>query len=166
MLGWEFPPFISGGLGTACYGLTKAMSRRGLRVTFVLPKPVKCTDYSTHVRMQSPADIPPDTAGRDEYRLQLKNVRFKTIDSPLRPYASPQAYQQEIDELIRTKKLSSGSKEPVAVGNDGSHYGGDMYAEVQRYAAAAVQLALGQDCLLYTSPSPRDGLLSRMPSSA
>ena len=22
------------------------------------------------------------------------------------------------------------------------------------------------DCLLYTSPSPRDGLLSRMPSSA
>ena len=23
-----------------------------------------------------------------------------------------------------------------------------------------------QDCLLYTSPSPRDGLLSRMPSSA
>ena len=26
--------------------------------------------------------------------------------------------------------------------------------------------ALGKDCLLYTSPSPRDGLLSRMPSSA
>jgi len=29
MLGWEFPPFISGGLGTACYGLTKAMSGIG-----------------------------------------------------------------------------------------------------------------------------------------
>ena len=27
-------------------------------------------------------------------------------------------------------------------------------------------IALSQDCLLYTSPSPRDGLLSRMPSSA
>ena len=26
--------------------------------------------------------------------------------------------------------------------------------------------AMGWDCLLYTSPSPRDGLLSRMPSSA
>jgi len=24
MLGWEFPPYISGGLGTACFGLTKA----------------------------------------------------------------------------------------------------------------------------------------------
>ena len=27
-------------------------------------------------------------------------------------------------------------------------------------------MAVGMDCLLYTSPSPRDGLLSRMPSSA
>ena len=30
----------------------------------------------------------------------------------------------------------------------------------------AEQLALTEACLLYTSPSPRDGLLSRMPSSA
>ena len=33
-----------------------------------------------------------------------------------------------------------------------------------------IDLSLGQSdfksCLLYTSPSPRDGLLSRMPSSA
>jgi hypothetical protein len=28
MLGWEFPPYISGGLGTACYGLTKALDKR------------------------------------------------------------------------------------------------------------------------------------------
>ena len=31
------------------------------------------------------------------------------------------------------------------------------------YASLIVE---GMDCLLYTSPSPRDGLLSRMPSSA
>ena len=29
MLGWEFPPFITGGLGTACHGLTKALDVRG-----------------------------------------------------------------------------------------------------------------------------------------
>ena len=29
-----------------------------------------------------------------------------------------------------------------------------------------IAYALGMACLLYTSPSPRDGLLSRMPSSA
>ena len=31
---------------------------------------------------------------------------------------------------------------------------------------AAMDAVLGHTCLLYTSPSPRDGLLSRMPSSA
>ena len=31
---------------------------------------------------------------------------------------------------------------------------------------AAAEGLLAQSCLLYTSPSPRDGLLSRMPSSA
>ena len=40
MLGWEFPPFITGGLGTACYGLVKAMDRAGMETTFVLPKSV------------------------------------------------------------------------------------------------------------------------------
>ena len=33
-------------------------------------------------------------------------------------------------------------------------------------SGARVWLADLEDCLLYTSPSPRDGLLSRMPSSA
>ena len=35
-----------------------------------------------------------------------------------------------------------------------------------REAACAIFNVLGRTCLLYTSPSPRDGLLSRMPSSA
>ena len=50
MLGWEFPPFISGGLGTACYGLTKAMDQLGIEVTFVLPTTVE-SKYATHVRL-------------------------------------------------------------------------------------------------------------------
>ena len=37
MLGWEFPPVISGGLGTACYWLTRALSDRHVRITFVMP---------------------------------------------------------------------------------------------------------------------------------
>jgi glycogen synthase len=38
MFGWEFPPFNTGGLGTHCYHLTKALSSRHHRVTFVMPK--------------------------------------------------------------------------------------------------------------------------------
>jgi glycogen synthase len=37
MFGWEFPPHISGGLGTACYGLTRGLSQQDLDITFVVP---------------------------------------------------------------------------------------------------------------------------------
>ncbi|PIE22644.1 MAG: 4-alpha-glucanotransferase [Planctomycetota bacterium] len=38
MLGWEFPPHISGGLGTACYGLSQGLKHHGVDVTFVVPR--------------------------------------------------------------------------------------------------------------------------------
>lgn len=40
MLGWELPPFNSGGLGEACLGLSRALSQKGIDLTFVLPKKV------------------------------------------------------------------------------------------------------------------------------
>jgi len=52
MLGWEFPPFISGGLGTACYGLTKAISKLGTEIVFVLPRAAQ-SSHSSHVKMLS-----------------------------------------------------------------------------------------------------------------
>lgn len=61
MLGWEFPPFITGGLGTACYGLTRAMARLGTDVTFVLPKRID-PSHATHVRLVSPGEPHPDDA--------------------------------------------------------------------------------------------------------
>jgi len=53
MLGWEFPPFITGGLGTACHGLTRALSAAGADVTFVLPRSVD-PSASSHVNLLSP----------------------------------------------------------------------------------------------------------------
>lgn len=43
MFGWELPPFNSGGLGVACWGLTKALADEGVAITFVLPKKVAIT---------------------------------------------------------------------------------------------------------------------------
>lgn len=40
MLGWEFPPHVAGGLGTACHGLTKALDQMGHEVVFVLPRAI------------------------------------------------------------------------------------------------------------------------------
>lgn len=40
MFGWEFPPHILGGLGTASYGITKGLAAQpDMHITFCLPKP-------------------------------------------------------------------------------------------------------------------------------
>src|SRR5688500_10532097 len=96
MLGWEFPPFISGGLGTACYGLTKAMSSLGTDIMFVLPRPVS-TPFSTHVRLVSPRPGSPLASPTTEFRLDgFEHVTFRTIDSAMAdPYNTPAGYQHQ-----------------------------------------------------------------------
>ena len=47
MFGWEFPPHILGGLGTASYGLTRGMAQQpDMEITFVIPKPWGDEDQS------------------------------------------------------------------------------------------------------------------------
>jgi len=137
MLGWEFPPFISGGLGTACYGLTKALDQLGVHVTFVLPKMVENT-YATHVKLLGPNSR---TASPAVATTELKNVKFRMIDSPLEPYATPESYQQQIEETIRRKRVIHGTAGAAPELHKGSDYSNDMYHEVHRYAALAVDLA-------------------------
>lgn len=88
MLGWEFPPFISGGLGTACYGLTRALSRRQNGVTFVLPKTVD-SDYSSHVKLLSPQAAQAAT-GDQSYASVASSFE---IDAPVQPGESAQAFE-------------------------------------------------------------------------
>src|SRR3989344_8180245 len=70
MFGWEFPPFHSGGLGVACLGLTRALTRRGYEVLFVMPKKL---DVQTPWAKILFADI--------------DNLEGIAINSPLQAYA-------------------------------------------------------------------------------
>ncbi len=53
MLGWEFPPYIAGGLGTACFGLTRGLNKLGHEILFVLPRPLGRTE-AEHVTLIGP----------------------------------------------------------------------------------------------------------------
>ena len=53
MLGWEFPPNQSGGLGTACYGITRALLRKGTDVLFVMPYTHLKEHPDSHVKLRS-----------------------------------------------------------------------------------------------------------------
>jgi glycosyltransferase involved in cell wall biosynthesis len=76
MFGWEFPPFKSGGLGTACYGLTKGLARNGCQVTFVMP-------------------VTPEGAKAKFVKLigAGNNVRIKKVDSTLKAYQTSDGYE-------------------------------------------------------------------------
>jgi glycosyltransferase involved in cell wall biosynthesis len=140
MLGWEFPPFISGGLGTACYGLTKALDQLGINVIFCLPRMVD-SNYAVHVKLLTPASR---LSAADSLNLsELKNVKFRTIPSMLQPYSTPSLYQRRIEEALRQKQIMlSDSAGSAFIG--GMHYGGNMYEEVHRYAAIAAELAASE----------------------
>lgn len=78
MFGWEFPPLSSGGLGTACYGLTKSLSKKGIEITFVLPYPF-------------------DVANPDFLRfISAGNIKIRKISSALHPYMSSQEYKKAV----------------------------------------------------------------------
>jgi len=75
MFGWEFPPHNSGGLGVACYGLTRALSELGLGISFVMPK--KLEVGAPWVKMVF-ADSP--------------NVKIRLVNSPIIPYSRGKSY--------------------------------------------------------------------------
>ena len=58
MFGWELPPFNSGGLGVACFGLARALAKK-LDLTFVLPHRITITSPSFKVLFADLPDINP-----------------------------------------------------------------------------------------------------------
>jgi glycogen(starch) synthase len=154
MLGWEFPPFISGGLGTACYGLTKGLSGIGVDILFVLPRPAS-TPFSTHVQLVSPCPGSPLASPRTEFRLdEFDHVTFRTVNAQLSPYNTPADYQTDQKDAAEREKeaLSMTGVDPGQtisqtkgfVGNPnaaGSPYAGDMFAEIRRYALLAIEIS-------------------------
>ena len=147
MLGWEFPPFISGGLGTACYGLTKALSGQQIDVTFVLPKAIG-PDYTSHVRLLSPqsprpvegAESPQSMASRHELDpVEFANVQFKAVPSRM---VSP--YQSAGGKLHDAAIVTGARNGTVLEDAQPPEYGGDLLVEAQRFASLCVDMARGE----------------------
>jgi len=160
MLGWEFPPYISGGLGTACYGLTRGLASLGHHVIFVLPQPVE-SQFSTHVTLRSPTVREMNALHRSFHSSEFENVEFRAIASGLQPYTTPApddivadvtrgVHTSESEHAVRTQTQgfveSTQTRTQAGGGSSGpgGHYAGDMFAEVQRYARIAVEIALNE----------------------
>ena len=138
MFGWEFPPHIAGGLGTACYGLTKGLASQGLRVLFVMPKAGGDEDQSA-VRIINASDVEM-MASWTEWEKYKENVRFMEVGSNLVPYMSPDLFEKTVSETVEGKRASG----KISYGNKfqfSGKYGANLMEEVGRYAMVAGTIA-------------------------
>ncbi len=133
MFGWEFPPFNSGGLGTACYGMTKGLSNQGIDVTFVLPKgPSHMLDSDSHVNLVLANQLHKANLSK------ITKVKIKGVDSMLVPYIGTEEYQLSLKRLEILNKRKGNSPE-------GEIYGKNLFEEVHRFAEKAQLLVQLED---------------------
>jgi glycosyltransferase involved in cell wall biosynthesis len=142
MFGWEFPPHITGGLGTACFGLTKGLMKHDVEVLFVVPKAYGDENQEA-VRLINASDISIDF--RDsKYEEYWRRITYMEIGSNLIPYVGP----EEFKRIIEAKELESLSSEDAILSKNfefSGKYGTDLMDEVKRYALVASAVAATND---------------------
>ncbi len=142
MFGWEFPPHIAGGLGTACYGMTRGLARNGVEVTFVMPKASGDED-KRFVKVVNASDVETVFGKVDSDSADIiDKMSFIHIDSNLVPYLSPEDYATYHDEFVKTgeRRWESGDVWSQRYNFSGK-YGANLLEEVARYAIVAAQVA-------------------------
>jgi len=126
MFGWEFPPHISGGLGTACYGLTKSLSKfEDIEILFVVPKlygdeddnaadlisagnitvkqhKINLKDYVNENSQLKKTVSETDINEQKELNALLQNIEFIEVKSKLQPYLS----QEEFNKFLKEKNIT------------------------------------------------------------
>ncbi len=139
MFGWEFPPHIAGGLGTACYGIVKGLAYNGVETIFVMPSASGDEDGSV-AKIINASDVAVDTVSEtvDDF---LDKVRFVHIGSNMIPYADPEEFSSIVEDerkrQVKDFRISYGQKFKFS-----GKYGANLLEEVARYAMVGGTIAL------------------------
>lgn len=156
MLGWEYPPHIAGGLGVACEGLTRALSKRGVDVSFVVPK-LFGGESAGHMTISDPTSLVRVNQLTEEAHLHSQGddegsrgaqLGVTRIPASLNPYVTSRE-----KETATTSALSNPHEllqfartlapvEDDANGDEG-HYGSGIFGEVLRYTRKIIQATRG-----------------------
>jgi len=142
MFGWEFPPHITGGLGTACFGMTKGLMKQDVEVLFVVPKAYGDEDQEA-VRLINASDISLDFRDK-KYEEYWQRITYMEIGSNLIPYVGPEEFRR----IMEAAELESTTSEDRVLSEKfefSGKYGTDLMDEVKRYALIASAVAATQD---------------------
>ncbi len=138
MFGWEFPPHITGGLGTACFGLVKGLGKHGVDVIFVVPKAYG-DEAEEGFRLVNASDMVLDFT-KTIYQEHWNRIKFMEIGSNLVPYVGPEEFEKMVQE--DSLKLSEETQSVFSERYQFSgKYGHKLMEEVSRYAIVASVIA-------------------------
>ncbi|MBD3362600.1 glycosyltransferase [Candidatus Dojkabacteria bacterium] len=127
MLGWEYAPFYSGGLGIVTRSIVNSLKKQGMDIILVLPKvPFELNEdqleiiNASKVKIESPESI------------IYSDIE---INSLLTAYSTSYSYKERINKLIEigAKEMSDKTANEV--------YGTNLFNEVERYAQKAAKIA-------------------------
>ncbi|MDR1679932.1 MAG: glycosyltransferase [Prevotellaceae bacterium] len=129
MFGWEFPPHILGGLGTASYGLTKGMALQpDMQITFVIPKPHGDEDQS-FLKIVGACNVP----------IVWKDVSWEHVDYRIGRQMHPDEFFHYRNN-IRYDFRRIGTNELGCVDFSG-RYPNNLLEEISNYEAVASVIA-------------------------
>ena len=142
MFGWEFPPHISGGLGTACFGLTKALATQDIEIIFVVPKAYGDEDRSQMNIVG--ANTIPIGIKRFNFKEVMKEISYVELGSNLIPYVNEEEFYNIINKKVEADVFVSQTDENACLTFNGG-YGGGLLQEVANYAVVAKSLVAMYD---------------------
>ena len=105
MLGWELPPYNSGGLGVACYQMSKALALQGARIDFVVPYTAKHPEID-FMKVHCAAKLTPS----NRYSMgayDSKNFEIDTLDADSGDLKSMRGVQRQYIKYVETLVANS-----------------------------------------------------------
>jgi len=139
MFGWEFPPHISGGLGTACYGITEGLSALpDMEVIFIVPK-LWGDERQARITLLGANQIPV-MQSHIQFSDTSSKIEYYELHSGLIPYLGTSEYEE-----LRAK-LTASNHQLVELTSDNrfifaGDYGSKSIQETQNYAVVPATLA-------------------------
>ena len=132
MFGWEFPPHILGGLGTASYGLTKGLAKQNdMEITFCIPKPWGDEDQS-FLRIIGMNSVP----------IVWRDVQWDYVKGRVGSYMDPQLYYDLRDHIYAD--FSYMNTNDLGCLEFSGRYPDNLHEEINNYSIVAGVVARQQ----------------------
>ena len=139
MFGWEFPPHISGGLGTACYGLARGLtSFDDIELTFVVPR-LYGHENKKGIKLIAAGEF--ELSGEKiKKQEEIEKSLFHEFNKPCSAYITPEQFEEALKEKhARSNEAHTNiTKKKLEFTGE---YGTGLFEEISRYGVIASEIA-------------------------